>query len=130
MADVKREVLTEAGKVLGTIIDETVKRDSVHIAVEPVVAKVALQPGQLIRLYKADSNVATSANSQDYQGIVDPFLLDSVKPGQRFLMFLKPGSMMTLRHVWDCPGFKTSVETVEKIVERVVYEEVESCCAD
>lgn len=88
---------------LGKIIDGSAQRDAVHIAVAPVVADEVLQPGQ---------GIAFVANNSDRVrrfwttiGIVDPFLTDSVQPGQRFFMFLHPGSITSLRHDWTHPAF-------------------------
>lgn len=121
---IKREVETEALKVVGTLISDAIKRDSIHVATEPVYATETLNPGQRIVLtsYQSDQVRASNPNG-DWQGIVDPFLPRVVKRGERFLMFLKPGSMLQLRHVWDCPGFKPSVE------KEIEYVEVEACCA-
>jgi hypothetical protein len=40
-----RSVATDALATLGTIIDDTQKRDAIHIAVEPVIAGERLRPG-------------------------------------------------------------------------------------
>ena len=43
MGSDKRSVATDALETLGTIIDDTQKRDAIHLAVEPVVAGERLQ---------------------------------------------------------------------------------------
>jgi hypothetical protein len=38
-------------------------------------------------------------------GVVDPFLFELVKPGDRFWLLLNPGSITGLRHDWSHPDF-------------------------
>lgn len=101
-----RSITTDALAVLGTIIDETVGRDAIHLAVEPVTAASILRPGERITLVgdgEADFCVDSTA-----LGIVDPFLTKNVLKGERFLMVLLPRQIATLRHVWDHPAFPPS----------------------
>ena len=96
----KRSVSTDALETLGTIIDETQKRDAIHLAVMPVVAGKRLKPGQTIAL---ENGVAVP--NKDGLGIVDPFLQSPALPGDRFWMVLKPRLVTSLRHVWTHPSF-------------------------
>lgn len=79
MSGDKRSVSTDALETLGTIIDETQKRDAIHIAVEPVKAGEHLQPGDHITVV---NGVATKAPKEKALGIVDPYLEVNVKKGQ------------------------------------------------
>lgn len=88
---------------LGSIITTPQHRDAVHIAVVPVKAAVALHAGQAVRL---ENGEAVSCYSSERIGVVDPFLLVTVKAGQEFWLFLNPGSITSLRHEWTHPAFK------------------------
>ena len=44
----KRSVVTDALETLGNIIDDTCKRDAIHLAVEPCIAGEVLSPGDHI----------------------------------------------------------------------------------
>lgn len=86
---------------LGKIITTSQHRDSVHIAVCPVVAAETLFPGQHVGLTGGDHATGKGPSV----GIVDPFLTTRVKPGERFWLYLYPGSVTSLRHVWEHPAF-------------------------
>lgn len=102
----KRSVFTDALETLGTIIDENQKRDAIHLAVEPVVAKEMLEPGDHVTV---DGRLTRCPFLRpDAVGIVDPFLLDKVKPGERFWLVLYPRQITSLRHVWEHPAFPPS----------------------
>jgi hypothetical protein len=74
------------------------KRDAIHVAVLPMVATNNLVPGQRLR-----------------NGIVDPFRTDPViLPGERFWLFLYPGTVTGLRHVWTHPAFADEPELPTK----------------
>ena len=101
MSTAKHKAQTDALDALGSIIDDTVGRDAIHLAVEPCVAGEPLQPGQHIGItqghaYKEDCKML---------GIVDPFLKNPVGTGERFLMILYPRTITSLRHVWTHPDF-------------------------
>lgn len=73
---------------IGTILDGSEKRDAVHIAVMPMIATGQLMPGQRLE-----------------NGIVDPYLPAPVEVGQRYFLFLYPGTVTGLRHVWTHSAF-------------------------
>jgi hypothetical protein len=89
---------------LGKLIDENEKRDAIHIAVAPVVASERLAPGQPIA-FMEDGDTENVRASERPIGIVDPFLTSLVFEGQRFWMFLYPGTITSLRHDWTHPAF-------------------------
>lgn len=86
---------------LGQLIECEVHRDAIHIAVAPVTAGEKLRPGEDIGV---DGSTA-KADIVPLVGIVDPFLKKAVFPGQRFYVFLYPGTITSLRHEWVHPAF-------------------------
>lgn len=87
---------------LGKLITTEQHRDAIHIAVAPVTAAAHLQPGQHVGL---DAKGEACALKVQPIGIVDPFLQGAVAKGQRFWLFLYPGSITSLRHEWTHPAF-------------------------
>lgn len=104
----KRSVATDALETLGTLIDDKQKRDAIHLAVEPVVAGERLSPGERITVV---DGVAMSADDPEALGIVDPFLKNPVRKGQRFWFVMLPRTIKSLRHVWAHPAFPDEVGT-------------------
>ncbi len=104
-----RKVSTDALETLGQIIDETQKRDAIHLAVEPVQAAEDLMPGQRITIIDGLAFRATLI--KDALGIVDPFLTTPVKKGQRFWFVMNPREVTSLRHVWTHPAFDVEMQT-------------------
>ena len=100
-----RTVHTDAVATLGQIIDETQKRDAIHLATEPVVAAEKLFPGQDVGILDGQG----SARATKLVGIVDPFLKGPVFPGQRFWLIVYPRQITSLRHTWEHPDFPDAV---------------------
>lgn len=104
------DTLEHLGKIIppGTIHS----RDAVHIAVAPVEAGATLRPGWPVGL--AEDGKAYTLTVQ-HIGIVDPFLPDGsvVEEGRRFWLFLYPGAITSLRHVWTHPAFQAKLPTQE-----------------
>lgn len=107
----KRKVTTDALETLGTIIDNTQKRDAIHLAVEPVIAGQVLGPGQHIRV---ENGTAYRSLEGQGQGIVDPFLPRKVQKGEHFWFVMYPRMVHSLRHVWTHPDFPDEVGTSSK----------------
>src|ERR1700728_791938 len=105
----KRKVSTDALETLGMIIDETQKRDAIHLAVEPIIAKEKLLPGQ---------NVGVNGTTENPVGIVDPFLKNPVEIGQRFWLVVYPRQINSLRHVWTHPDFPE--EIIDKKEQNII----------
>lgn len=90
---------------LGQLIEGVVPRDAIHIAVMPLLCGDAeLAPGTHIGV---DGDYARSWSSKI--GVVDPFLKAPVKFGERFWLFLYPGTITSLRHEWTHPAIKSAV---------------------
>lgn len=116
MSDDKRKVSTDALETLGMIIDETQKRDAIHLAVIPMVAQQFLLAGDHVDSEGNRSTPTISPLRDPPVGIVDPFLekkqqgIDptfwySVKPGEWFWLVIYPRQIDSLRHVWTHPDF-------------------------
>ena len=102
--------MPEQTPTLGQILKGNEERDAVHIAIVPVIASELLPPGQHIGLIEdSDDRVGVSRKPI---GIVDPFLKRDVKQGQRFYMFLYPGTITSLRHSWTHPAFRNEREQI------------------
>jgi hypothetical protein len=98
---------------IGKLITEpNPQRDAIHVAVAPVVAAHNLNPGTHVSL---DENGRAVMDGLCL-GIVDPFLKGTVLAGERFWLFLYPGTITTLRHHWEHPAF---VEPAEPAVDKV-----------
>ena len=94
---------------LGEIPGEDARRDAVHIAVAPVVAGEMLLVGERVGL-REDGKAVQESEDAKAIGIVDPFLIESIGEGQRFWLFLFPGTITDLRHVWSHPAFKARLQ--------------------
>ncbi len=101
---------------LGKLLTEDLPRDAIHIAVAPVVADAHMHPGQRIG-FTVEPLVSTHA--QELIGIVDPYLEGPVYKGQKFWMFLYPGSITSLAHHWTHPAF-TQEAHVQKTVSDII----------
>lgn len=92
---------------LGNLVspDNHGKRDAVHVAVAAVEAGENLKPGNHVGL-SADGKAVIKQGI----GIVDPFLKVNVKKGDKFWLYLYPGSITSLEHKWSHPSFTEKVE--------------------
>lgn len=101
-----RPVATDALETLGTApIPDNSERDAIHLAVEPAVAgQDSLRPGaRVARLI--DGTYGLAPTSVEPLGIVDPFLTNYLRKGDRFWLVLFPRQITSLRHVWSHPDF-------------------------
>ena len=82
-------------------------RDAIHVAIMPVsCGDNVLNPGDSVTVkdgiaYRDEDNPV---------GIVDPFLKDKVRKFNRFILFLYPKTVTSLRHYWEHPAFPNNVE--------------------
>ena len=99
---------------LGQLIEDgDRRRDAIHIAVAPVTAVERLAPGQHVGLVR-DGSTDLVGPCEHPIGIVDPFLAEDVEPGERFWLFLYPGTIVSLRHVWTHPAFTAAAAAVRE----------------
>lgn len=117
MSEDKRKVSTDALETLGHKISETEKRDAIHLAVIPSVASEYLCPGDHVNS-KGEKALMYSDGAI---GIVDPFLKETVNPGERFWLIIYPRQIHSLRHVWTHPAFDDDHDQV-KLSDDFQYE--------
>lgn len=98
---------------LGKIITTPQSRDAIHIAVVPVVAGQVLFAGD--KVYLDPYGQAKEASGYlDYVGIADPFLDTAcISTGDKFWLYLKPGSITSLKHEWTHPAFPTTSALID-----------------
>lgn len=99
---------------IGKIITTPQGRDAIHVAVMPAEAADHLEPGAFVG-FNGDGKMTELR--KPYLGVVDPFLNENVKPGERFWLFLIPGSISTLRHVWTHRDIPDSEASAAKDIE-------------
>jgi hypothetical protein len=109
--------MTTLGK---NIIPDDAKRDAIHVAVAPVTAGCAIEPGE--RVAVRDDEAYTTMFRPTTCGIADPFLRKTIRKGQRFYVLLDPDSVTDLRHSWTHPAFEDDRERVF-----VEYDECRGC---
>lgn len=100
----KRSTHTDALETLGMIHTKPEARDAIHLAVEPVEAGESLEPGENILIRNGKAYGCRRDNGHAV-GIVDPFLQNDVKKGDKFWLVLYPRTITSLRHVWSHPAF-------------------------
>lgn len=91
-------------EILTTKLDGPVPRDAVHVAFVAVQAAYTLKPGDKVALDRYRKAV-DAHNDAECVGVVNPFLKETVKRDEWFLLLLNPGSVSNLRHHWDHPWF-------------------------
>ena len=80
------------------------ERDAIHIATAAVFAYEDMNPGDHVG-FVTKANDVMGRSEMAPLGIVDPFLAKPVKKGERFWVFLYPGTIQSLRHSWAHPSF-------------------------
>lgn len=96
-------------KTIGTILDANeTRRDAIHVAIMPVVCgDDRLSPGEPVKLIPNAIGHVGRSDFNNCVGVVDPFLHTPVFMGEKFWMFLIPGTITSLRHEWTHPLIDT-----------------------
>lgn len=102
--------MADEGTGLGRLIDGHRNRDAVHNAITPVTADQNLMPGSKVVLVGSE-HVRAATGTEEWDGVIDPFLTVPVLRGQRCWLWMKPGSITSLRHDWEHPAFKREAMT-------------------
>jgi hypothetical protein len=79
---------------LGSLIYGDEQRDAIHFAIAPVEADGMLSPGTHVGLTREKK---ASAHERKKIGVVDPFLNNPVRPGERFWLVLYQDTVTRLR---------------------------------
>ena len=96
----------DAVATMGTILtDDVGGRDAVHVAVIAVKAAATFRPGAHATALFRNGEYVADNNGSEFVGIVDPFLTDTVRVGQRFWLYLYPRTITGLNHNWTHPAF-------------------------
>lgn len=106
------EQTTKLGRKLG--VGEG-QRDAIHIACIPLIATEELYPGDSISVRRRDDGEFEAMHGTQFVGIVDPFLVGKVEPGERFWGCLFPNTITGLHHVWTHPMFPSDAAEVERM---------------
>jgi hypothetical protein len=92
------------------------ERDAIHIACAAVYAAEDLNPGDHVGFVdKRQDHMGRSELAP--VGVVDCFLPRPVKKGERFWVFLYPGTIQSLRHSWSHPSFDVRQQLIRQIEE-------------
>lgn len=101
-ASMEQHKASQEGLGIGQIITTEQNRDAIHVAIVPVKAESILYPGQRVGIKDGRASVAATT-----VGIIDPFLTAPVYQDQTCWLFLYPGTITSLRHVWTHPAFES-----------------------
>lgn len=96
---------------VGQIPTNGIGRDAIHIAIIEVLSGETLKVGQRVKVIRQNGTWYAYPCLEGIvpDGIVDPFLaLETIPPETKFWLFLMPGTITSLRHVWTHPTFKVS----------------------
>jgi len=121
-----QEKVTDAMKWVGQILPYDIGRDAIHIPTVSAMAGCQLSPTEPVR-YENGKWWPTDGQGRGV-GLVDPFLPPTkvIEPGQWFLVFLYPGSIEALRHVWrhkDLPDEPVADGAVARITRSILNPE-------
>lgn len=86
-------------------------RDAVHIAIVPVRAECPIRPASHVWLTEIGGARTSALGSRNEAtiGVADPYLTETIETGEWFYLFLYPGTVTSLRHVWTHPAFVTRI---------------------
>jgi hypothetical protein len=98
----------------GEILYGYPQRDAIHIAVTPIEAGSEVVAGDKVKLKDGKAHTWKNRLDGDCVGFVDPYLTERVAKGERFWLWLWPGSITSLRHDWTHPLLPEQRPTNEK----------------
>ena len=113
---------------LGKLLIGGEQRDATHVAIAPVIADENLNPGERVVL-NSPGRVAVCLDGNPI-GIVDPFLTETVRKGERFYLWLMPKTVTGMRHAWSHPDFGDESDDLASLFEDRSKEESEKWLRD
>lgn len=101
---------------LGKLLDGPMPRDAIHIAVACVKVAHRMDPSQRAHFVPGHGCelVEGCRDNEECIGLIDPFLREAVDKGRYCWLFLFPGTITNLRHVWSHPAFQAKVPGVSE----------------
>lgn len=104
--------MTETPKIGELLPADEHRRDAIHVAVCPMTAAEELGRGEWVGVRSDGTVYGCLRDDPECVGIVDPFLGEIlVHQGARIFVFLKPGTVTSLRHVWTHPALDRQPRT-------------------
>jgi hypothetical protein len=86
MTQDREKIKVSTDTLVGILIGPDKKKDAIHLAVIPCVAKESLDPGEHVTAHGVGA--PTSTPTAPLVGIVDPFLQTGGKKGERFWLVI------------------------------------------
>lgn len=80
--------------------NENSHRDAIHVAIEPGIAGVNFRYAKYVRQF---NNEWFPCNEDECHGIINPWIEQDINKGDRFWVFIKPGTVNGMRHHWSHP---------------------------
>lgn len=111
----------DPSKSLGQTLTGEEERDAIHVAILPCICEDDwLSPGQAVELViGTHDRICATRNDRPGLGIVDPFLTDSVRQGDRVWVFLRPGTVTGMRHHWSHPDIPEPQDAEARVATQV-----------
>lgn len=94
---------------VGKLLNGTEGRDAIHFALAPVHCLTDLPPNTEVMVEEGWARRCRPGEKS--VGRTDPWLPQGCPAGSRCWVFLHPGTITTLRHVWTHPAFEIKVPT-------------------
>lgn len=116
----------DAVQKIGTLQDTDQGRDAIHVPIITMQAKEDLHLGLDMKYGVTKEGDIVMCENPRTIGILDPYLPHSkiIRKGQWFYVFLRPGSITSLAHVWTHPALPSSVpSTAEPVREQTSPED-------
>jgi len=86
-----------------------ISRDAIHVPTIPCILGETLPPGTMVHL--VDGRLHKFSGSGQCIGVIDPFIrMNMIPAGSTVLLFLRPGSIISLQHQWQHPAFDHPVD--------------------
>ena len=98
-------------------------RDAVHVAVFSATSPNDLSPGEdVVILAHGEIDAVVTSGKKGAVGMVDPFIREGVKAGQRFWVYLYPRTITALSHRWSHPAFEAAESSYVPPSQKLVSE--------